>query len=158
MRTTTSLLGWALKNSSKFGKQCPTEFWSKGNATVVAWDGDVLIWAGRMVQSNAPSTTELRAGNRAPRFSQCWRMHVRFCRSCTHLRPAQVLQTPAGGSPQPSPEEPLTNNSCFSTSHAGLSPLLERGFTVASTEEIRNYFSALCLGRKALTFWHMVRY
>lgn len=36
-----------LTKSSKFGKQCQTELWSMGNAIVVAWDGDVLIW-GRM--------------------------------------------------------------------------------------------------------------
>lgn len=39
--------GLGLKNSSKFGKQCQTELWSMGNAIVVAWNGDVLIW-GRM--------------------------------------------------------------------------------------------------------------
>lgn len=55
-------------------------------------------------------------------------------------------------------EAPLTNNSCFSTIHIGLVLLSERCFIVASKEEISNYFSALHLQRKALTFWHMVRY
>lgn len=53
-------------------------------------------------------------------------------------------------------EAPLTNNSCFLAIHIGLYSLSERDFIVASKEEISNYFSALHLQRKALTFWHMV--
>ena len=129
-----------------------------GNAIVVACDGDVLIWS-RMNGAEQCS------------FHLC--AESRECGSSS-LSPEKCMSGSAGAAhatDQPSycklvqvevcssaPEAPLTNNSCFSTNHIGLYSLSERDFIVASKEEISNYFSALHLGRKALTFWHMVRY
>lgn len=77
---------------------------------------------------------------------------------CTVPSPALLVQTRAFGSSSSALQPPLTNNCCFSEHHQELYSLLERDFTGASKEESSNYASALHLGRKALTSWHMVRY
>lgn len=138
------------------GNNIKAGLWEMGNATVAAWD--VLSWGG---MNGAQKSSFHCCAESRERGSWSLLALKRSHQVLQELHSAQTGPVSANlgiWQSQSALEAPLTNNCCFSGHHQALYSLLERDFTGASKKESSNYSSALHLGRKALTSWHMVRY
>lgn len=127
-----------------------------GNATVAAWD--VLSQGGMNGAQQCSFHCCAESRERGSWSLLAWKSSHQVLQELHSAQPGPGSANRAFGSLSSALQAPLTNNCCFSEHHQELYSPLERDFIEASKEESSNYSSALHLGRKALTFWHMVRY